>query len=55
MTFFNIVAEPSDNTVVRGYEPVKAHSDSYQSEADLEKEFIRMLTEQGYAYLTIHS
>ena len=55
MTYFNIVAQTSDNTVVTEYEPVKAHSDSYQSEADLEKEFIRMLTEQGYAYLPIHS
>lgn len=55
MTFFNIVAQTSDNTVVTEYEPVKARSDSYQSEADLEKEFVRMLTEQGYAYLTIHS
>ena len=55
MTFFNIVAQTSDNTVVTEYEPVKARSDSYQSETDLEKEFIRMLTEQGYAYLPIHS
>ena len=55
MTFFNIVAQTTDNTVVTEYEPVKARSDSYQSEADLEKEFIRMLTEQGYAYLPIHS
>ena len=29
-------------------------SDSYQSEAELEKEFIRLLTEQGYTYLNIH-
>lgn len=55
MVFFNIVAQTTDNTVVAEYEPVKARSDSYQSEADLEKEFIRMLTEQGYAYLPIHS
>ena len=55
MTFFNIVAQTTDNTVVTEYEPVKARSDSYQSEADLEKEFIRMLTEQVYAYLPIHS
>ena len=55
MTFFNIVAQTTDNTVVTEYEPVKARSDSYQSEADLEREFIRMLTEQGYAYLPIHT
>ena len=55
MPYFNIVAQTSENTVVTEYEPVKARSDSYQSEAELEREFIRMLTEQGYEYLTIHS
>ena len=51
MPFFNIVAASNENTVVTEYEPVKARSDSYQSEAELEKEFIRLLTEQGYTYL----
>ena len=55
MPYFNIVAQTTENTVVTEYEPVKARSDSYQSEADLEREFIRMLTEQGYEYLTIHT
>lgn len=55
MPYFNIVAQTSENTVVTEYEPVKARSDSYQSEAALEKEFIRLLCEQGYEYLTIHS
>lgn len=55
MPYFNIVAETNENTVVTQYEPVKKRSDAYQSEAELEKEFIRMLTEQGYEYLTIHS
>lgn len=55
MPYFNIVAQTSENTVVTEYEPVKAKSDSYQSEAELEKEFIRMLTEQGYEYIQIHS
>lgn len=41
--------------MVTQYEPVKQRSDSYQSEAELEKEFIRMLTEQGYEYLQIHT
>lgn len=54
MPYFNVVAQTNENTVVTEYEPVKACSDSYQSEAELEKEFIRMLTEQGYEYLTIH-
>ena len=55
MSYFNIVAQTSENTVVTEYEPVKARSESYQSEAELEREFIRMLTEQGYEYLTIHT
>lgn len=55
MPYFNIVAETSENTVVTEYEPVKARSDSYQSEAALEREFIRLLGEQGYEYLPIHT
>lgn len=55
MPYFNIVAETSENTVVTEYEPVKQRSDSYQSEAALEQEFIRLLSEQGYEYLPIHT
>lgn len=55
MPYFNIVAQTNENTVVTEYEPVKARSDSYQSEAELEKEFIRLLCEQGYEYLQIHT
>jgi type I restriction enzyme R subunit len=55
MSYFNIVAATSENTVVTEYEPVKKRSDAYQSEAELEKEFIRLLTEQGYEYLPIHT
>lgn len=55
MSYFNIVAATNENTVVTEYEPVKTRSESYQSEAALEREFIRMLTEQGYEYLPIHS
>ena len=55
MPYFNIVAETSDNTVVTEYEPVKKCSDSYQSEVELEQEFIRLLCEQGYEYLPIHT
>ena len=55
MSYFNIVAETSENTVVTEYEPVKKRSDSYQSEAALEQEFIRLLCEQGYEYLPIHT
>lgn len=55
MAYFNIVAQTTENTVVTEYKPVARRSDFYQSEADLEKEFIRLLCEQGYDYLPIHS
>ena len=55
MPYFNIVAQTNENTVVTEYEPVKNRSDEYQSEAALEQEFIRMLCEQGYTYLKIHT
>ena len=54
MSKYNVVMEMSNSTVVTEYEPLKRKSDSYQSEAALEQEFIRMLTEQGYDYLEIH-
>ena len=55
MAYFNIVAQTTENTVVTEYKPVARRSDFYQSEADLEKEFIRLLCEQGYDYLPVHS
>lgn len=54
MSFLNIVAATTENTVVTSYEPVQKRSDSYQSEAALEHEFIKLLTQQGYEYLSIH-
>lgn len=55
MSIFNMVASMNESTVVSEYIPESRHSDSYQSEADLEKELIRMLIEQGYEYLQIHT
>ena len=55
MPYFNIVAQTNENTVVTEYEPVRQRSDAYQSEAALEAEFIRMLCDQGYTYLPIHT
>ncbi len=55
MPYFNIVAQTNEDTVVTEYEPLPKRSEAYQSEAELEKEFIRMLCEQGYEYLRIHS
>ena len=55
MPNYNMVASMNESTVVSEYIPESKRSDSYQSEADLEKEFIRMLVEQGYEYLQIHT
>ena len=55
MSYFNIVAETNQNTVVTEYEPVQARLGNYESEAALEREFICLLQEQGYTYLPIHS
>ena len=52
--YFNIVAQSSESTVVTEYKPQAKRSEAYQSEADLEKEFIRLLCELGYERLTIH-
>ena len=54
MSQFNIIAASNESTVVAEYTPESSHSGSFQSEAALEKEFIRLLTTQGYEYLTIH-
>ena len=53
MSLYNTIAETTENTVVTSYEPAKNRSDSYQSEAALEREFIHLLTQQGYEYLPI--
>ena len=53
MSHFNIVVETNEATVVTEYKPVVSKSTSYQSEAELEKEFIKLLQEQGYEYLNI--
>ena len=54
MSYFNIVAQSSESTVVTEYKPQDKRSDVYQSEAELEAEFIRLLVELGYERLTIH-
>ena len=54
MSYFNIVAQSSESTVVTEYKPQDKRSDAYQSEAELEAEFIRLLVELGYERLTIH-
>lgn len=55
MSQYNIIAESAEYTVVSEFEHAVSTSEAYQSEADLEKEFIRLLGEQGYEYLPIHT
>ena len=51
---YNIITENEEYTVVCEYETEYRKLDQYQSEAKLEKDFIKTLTEQGYEYLPIH-
>lgn len=53
MSTYNIVIESNESTLVTEYTPEKRRSDAYQSEADLEHCFIKMLCDQGYEYLKI--
>lgn len=55
MSQYNIIAESQEYTVVSEYEHAMSTSEAYQSEAELENEFIRLLSEQGYEYLPIHT
>ncbi len=51
---YNIIADQEEYVVVSEFEPEYGRVNQYQSEANLEKEFIKTLTEQGYEYLPIH-
>lgn len=55
MTNYTIVTQSNESTVVAEYTASPVRSDAYQSEADLEREFIALLTAQGYEYLPIHT
>ena len=51
---YNIIADQEEYVVVSEFEPEYGRVNQYQSEAKLEDEFIKTLTEQGYEYLPIH-
>ena len=55
MTDYNIITTDNQSTIVAEYTADHARSDSYQSEAELEREFIRMLSTQGYEFAHITS
>lgn len=55
MSAYNIIAATTESTVVSEYIPEPRKSDAYQSEAALEKAFIRLLQGQGYEYIQVRS
>ncbi|KAF1084910.1 Type I restriction enzyme protein [Sporotomaculum syntrophicum] len=56
MSIYNIVASTDEATVVAEYAAeYNVRPEKYQSEAELEHEFIRQMTSQGYEYLAIHN
>jgi type I restriction enzyme R subunit len=55
VTRFEPIVVSDESTVVAEYVPDQDDSTRYQSEADLEREFIRLLGEQAYEYLPIHT
>ena len=55
MSQYNIVASTDESTVVAEYDAVYGSAAEYQSEADLEREFIHLLSGQGYEYLSINN
>ena len=48
---YKMVAENPQSTVVADFEPAYRRSSQYQSEAEMEREFICQLEKQGYEYL----
>lgn len=55
MNKFNMIAESEVSTVLAEYKPEDKKYTAYQSEAELERELIQNLQEQGYEYLQIHN
>lgn len=52
---YSVVASSTESTVVAEYVPNAASEAAYQSEAELERELIRLLQSQAYEYLPITS
>ena len=52
---YNLVAENTQSTVVAEYTPNGKRISDYQSEADLERSFIKQLETQAYEYVSITS
>ena len=55
MSGYKLVCCTEESTVVSEYTPAHKTAADYQSEADLEREFIKILTGQCYDFLPITS
>ena len=55
MNQYNVVVQSEESTVLAEYISQGKRAESYQSEADLEREFIKLLAELGYEYLSVHT
>ena len=55
MEKLNVVSENEKSTVISKYEYDRSKAQSFQSESELEKEFIKTLEDQSYEYLKIYS
>ena len=55
MNQYNVIAQSEESTVLSEYIPQGKRAEGYQSEADLERELIKLLGELGYEYLPVHS
>ena len=53
MTTYNIVASTNEATVVAECKPSPYTTETYQSEAELEREFIKQLETQGYQLIAV--
>jgi len=55
MTYFKLISENTESTVVAEYQSEYKKETSYQSEAELEKAFIELLEKQAYTFLNIRT
>jgi len=55
MTHYKLISENTESTVVAEYQSEYKKETSYQSEAELEKAFIKLLEKQAYTFLNINT
>lgn len=53
MNTYDLISENPESTVVAEFEPGYRSAAQYQSEAEMEDDFIKQLTRQAYDYLSI--